>query len=122
MKILYPAKAAVSVWVGSFPSETDFDRCIDDEVVRRLNLQTPIESLCEVAFEPTPVPFRKLIEGFSGWETFVVQVESAAKNKGIQSANAALVFYYLKCEDAPESWGALHFLGSFTGQDVNEEA
>lgn len=61
---------------------------------------------------------RKLLEGFSGWETFVDHAATAAHNQGIDTANAALVCYYLKCEECPLKWGALRFLGSFKGQDV----
>jgi hypothetical protein len=118
MKVIYPVQQVVSVWVGNFPTEEDFDKCVNVEVTKRLALQTPIESVCEIAFELKPVPLQQLIQGFSGWETFMPQVECAATSHGVQSANAALVCYYVKCEDAPESWGELRFLGSFAGQDV----
>jgi len=118
MKAIYPVQQVVSVWVGNFPTEEDFDKCVDVEVAERLALQTPIESVCEIAFEPKPVSLQQLLQGFSGWETFMPQVERAAASRGVQSANAALVCYYVKCEDAPELWGQLRFLGSFAGQDV----
>jgi hypothetical protein len=28
------------------------------------------------------------------------------------------VCYYLGCSDAPDDWGGLRFLGSFSGQDI----
>ena len=105
------------MWVGNFPTEEDFDKCVNVEVVKRLALPTPIETVCEIAFEPKPVSLQQLIQGFSGWKTFMPQVEHAAASCGVQSANAALVCYYVKCEDAQELWGRLHFLGSFEGQD-----
>jgi len=118
MKVIYPVQQVVSVWVGNFPTEDRFDESVNVEVTKRLALKTPIESVCEIAFEPKPVPLQQLIQGFSGWETFMPQVERAAASRGVQSANAALVCYYVKCEDAPKLWGQLHFLGSFDGQDV----
>ncbi|MCC6355219.1 MAG: hypothetical protein IT577_15110 [Verrucomicrobiae bacterium] len=118
MKVEYPVERAVSVWIGRFPSEPDFDKAVDDDVAKRLGLSVPLESICEISFETEPVPIRRLIEGFSGWQTFVDAAESAALTLGCEKANAALVCYYLKCSDAPGMWGQLHFLGSFSGQDV----
>ena len=118
MKTIYPVDRRVSVWVGNFPTEEDFDTSVDTEVSKRLELPTHIESICEVTFEQKPVSIRQLIEGFSGWDTFIKEAETKAAKLGISSANAALVCYYLACEDAPEQWGSLRFLGSFVGQDV----
>jgi hypothetical protein len=118
MKVEYPAEQAVSVWIGTFPTESDFDRSVDTDVADRLNLDTPIESICEISFEAETVDLRELLEGFSGWETFIEEGVNAARKIGVERANAALVCYYLKCEDAPAAWGQLNFLGSFTGQDL----
>lgn len=118
MKIEYPVERTVSVWIGRFPSEHDFDKTVDDEVTKPLSLSVPLESICEISFEAEPVPVRQLIEGFSGWQTFVDAAERVAETLGCEEANAALVCYYLKCQDPPAIWGQLHFLGSFTGQDV----
>lgn len=115
MKTIYPVDRKVSVWVGNLPTEDDFDKCIDVEVVPRLALPTHIESTCEISFEPEPVSVRKFIAGFSGGEMFADQVAAKATARGISSANAALVVYYVQCENAPEQWGPLHFLGSFVG-------
>ncbi len=98
--------------------ENEFDRSVEADVTKRLNLKTPIESICEVSFECESVDIQKLLEGFSGWEMFIEDAAKAARKIGVESANAALVCYYLKCEDAPATWGQLHFLGSFAGRDV----
>ena len=118
MKVEYPAQQAVSVWVGTFPTENDFDRSVDADVVRRLNLKVPIESICEISFEAKSVGVRQLLEGFSGWETFVDEAVNEARKLGIEKANAALICNYLKCDDAPSTWGQVLFLGSFVGRDV----
>ena len=122
MKIKYPAEQAVSIWVGSFPTEDDFDHSVEEDIAKRLGLKTPIQSICEVAFEDDCVGLRELFEGFSGWETFVEGAINAAKKQGLETANAALVCYYLKCEDSPSKWGTLYFLGSFSGQDVADSS
>ncbi len=118
MKIHYPAEQAVSVWIGTFSTENDFDQSVDQDVAKRLGLKTPIESICEISFEVERIGLRELLQGFSGWETFIENATNAANKLGVTSANAALVCYYLKCEDAPTNWGRLCFLGSFAGQDV----
>ena len=118
MRAIYPVSNIISIWVGQFASESEFDYCVDHTIVKLLKLDVEIASICEVSFETTEVPIRKLLEGFSGWEGFVEQAESEASIKGIAKANSALVCNYLKCEDAPNLWGTMTFLGSFTGRDV----
>ena len=118
MNIAYPVASTVSIWIGNFSSECDFDRCVDGPITRLLGIQTPLASFCEVAFEDDPQVLRKLIEGFSGWETFIDQAERSAHSRGFQAANAVLVCYNVKCEDAPDTWGEMRFLGTFTGQDI----
>lgn len=115
MKTTYPVDRRVSVWVGNLPTEDDFDKCIDLEVVPRLALPTHIESTCEISFKPKPVSVRELIAGFSGGEMFAGEAATKAAARGISSANAALVVYYVQCEDAPERWGPLYFIGTFVG-------
>ena len=117
MKISYPTAGMVSVWIGSFTSENDFDQCVDGPITKALGLKTPLNRICEVSFEVEAAPVRKLLEGFSGWKSFVDQAEQIANVRGLQTANAALVCYHLKCEDSPEAWDKMQFLGSFAGQD-----
>lgn len=118
MKAIYPVNQRVSVWVGNFPTENDFEKCLDSDVTKRLGLSIHLHGTSEVAFKTDPVSIRQLIQGFSGSKTFVKEVEAKAAARGISTANAALVCYYVKCEDAPDEWGPFHFLGTFVGQDV----
>ena len=118
MKVTYPAKQQVSVWVGTFPSEADFGRCVDSSVTPTLSLPTHIDRICEVTFEREPVPVRKLLDGFSGCGTFIESAAKAAEVRGIAAANSALVCYHPECSEAPDNWGDLRFPGSFSGQDV----
>src|ERR1700759_5111058 len=111
MKVTYPSLGVVSVWVGTFQTEKDFDQSMEADVTNRLKLETPIESICEVSFEPDKIGIRTLLEGFSGWETFFESATNAALQQGIETANAALVCYYLKCDGSPSKWGQLNFLG-----------
>lgn len=118
MKVTYPAERTVSVWIGTFQSEDDFDRCVDESVSAVLKLDTDIAGICEVGFARDLVAVRDLLDGFSGSESFAENVVSAAAARDLLMANAALVCYYVRCTDAPADWGALRFLGSFSGQDV----
>ena len=118
MKVTYPAERTVSVWIGTFWSEDDFDRCVDESVSAALKLDADIADICEAGFESNPVAVRDLLDGFSGSDTFADGAVSAAAARGLSTANSALVCYYLRCSDAPADWGALRFLGSFSGQDV----
>jgi hypothetical protein len=118
MKVTYPAEKTVSVWVGTFRSEDDFNRCVDRNVTPALSLDTDIASICEVGYEGEVKAVRQLLDGFSGSDTFIESAVSAAASRGVTAANSALVCYYLGCSDAPDDWGGLRFLGSFSGQDI----
>jgi hypothetical protein len=118
MTVTNPADGTVSVWVGTLPTEDDFLRCVDRSVSSALSLATNLASISESAFEPHEVSVRQLLEGFSGFETFIESATSAAASRGIAVANCALVCYYLECSNAPDNWGGLRFLGSFPGYDV----
>jgi hypothetical protein len=118
MKVVYPSDRSVSIWVGRFVFEDDLDTAIDGEVEPLLKLKSPLASIAEIAYEEHPVDVSKLLEGFSGWRSFVEAAASAARLKQVVDANAALVCYHLRCVDAPDSWGSLTFLGSFEGSDI----
>ena len=113
MKVKYPARDMVSVWVGTFRSENDFDQCVDREVVPALKLRTHIASICEVTFQQEAVPVQELLDGFSDFENFIKSVSSVAASRNIASANSILVCYSLECSEASDAWGDLRFLGSF---------
>jgi hypothetical protein len=118
MKVTYPAPKTVSVWVGTFRTEDDFDRCVDGSVSKTLALDTELASICEVAFQTEPTSVGSLLDGFSGFETFSERALSAASSRSIETANCALVCYHLDCREAPDDWDGLRFLGSFPGQDI----
>ena len=117
MKIVYPAQQKVSVWVGTFATEDDFDKAVDACVTAKLCLSTDLESICEVSYEATPVSIAQLLDGFSGCRTFAPVACEAAAARYLSSASAALVCYYVVCEAAPAQWGEFAFLGSFVCYD-----
>ena len=113
MKIIYPAKGAVSVWVGVFQSEGEFDDCIENVVEPLLGLNTDLDRFSEATFECSAVPMKELLRGFSSESSFIQQALDASNRLGVECANAALVCYNLGCKEVASSWGGLRFLGTF---------
>jgi hypothetical protein len=118
MKITYPAPNHVSVWIGAFTDDDDFDLAADEDVEGQLNLPAELSTISEVAYEEDATSVRELLEGFSGWKGFVDEAVAAAEKAKVKNANAALVCYHLRCSAAPTVWGKLIFLGSFAVPDL----
>ncbi len=118
MTTIYPSAGHVSIWVGTFTDDDDFDEAAENEVEARLKLPVPLASVAEVAFEEDSTSTRALLEGFSGWESFIEEASRVAGTKNVSTANSALVCYHVKCDNAPASFGALTFLGSFNASGI----
>jgi hypothetical protein len=118
MTVEYPAKNSLSVWIGTFADEERMDICMDTQIEPSLGLSVPMSAICEVGFEAEVVPLRSLLEGFSGWQTFIDEACRAGKELRVGAANGALVCYHLRCDAPADFWTGLNFLGSFCGQDV----
>jgi len=119
MRVQYPAKQAVAIWIGTFIDENEMDNCTNEVIEPSLKLSDPLSSICEVTFEAEPVSVRELLEGFSGWESFVEEACQVAELNGVGRANGALVCYYLLCDAPPTFWPGVIYLGTFRGQDVS---
>lgn len=119
MNSKYPAEDTVSVWIGTFADEGAMDHCTDVIIEPSLKLTQPLASICEIAFENDPVPIRQLLEGFSGWETFVDEACKIAASLGAEKANGALVCYYLYCNAPPDHWPGVLYLGTLGGRDIS---
>jgi len=118
MKITYPARNQVSIWIGAFTDDDDFDLAAEQDVEARLNLPEELSAISEVAYDEEATSIRELLEGFSGWKSFVDDAVAAAEKANVKNANAALVCYHLRCSEAPTAWGNLIFLGSFLVPDL----
>ena len=118
MNVEYPAEKSVSLWVGTFAHEEQMDHCMDTQIEPSLGLSVPMSAICEVGFESVVVPLRSLLEGFSGWQSFIDEACKAGNELGVEAANGALVCYHLRCDAPADFWSGLSFLGSFCGQDV----
>ena len=118
MNVVYPIKKCVSIWVGTFADEEQMNDCMDKLIEPSLELSGPMSAISEVSLEADAMPLRQLLEGFSGWRTFIDTASRAGVNLGIETANGALVCYYLSCDAPVDFWSGIKFLGSFEGQDV----
>jgi hypothetical protein len=118
MKITYPAPNTVSIWIGAFTDDDDFDLAAEQDIEARLNLPAELSSMSEVAYDEEATSIRELLEGFSGWQSFIDDAVAAAEKANLKNANAALVGYHLRCSEAPSVWGNLTFLGSFQVPDL----
>jgi hypothetical protein len=119
MNVEYPAEKSVSIWVGTFADEDQMDNCTDKQIEPSLRLPVPMSAICEVGFEAEEMPLRQLLEGFSGWQSFIDQACHAGMDLGVKAANGALICYYLRCDAPADYWSGMRFLGSFKGQDVS---
>lgn len=118
MRVQYPTQGAVSIWVGTFDSEDSMDVFTDQIVEPCLKLPVPMSSICEVTFEGNMYPVRILLEGFSGWESFIDEACEVAALNGFEEGNGVLVCYHLLCEARPTEWEGGLYLGSFGGSDT----
>jgi hypothetical protein len=113
MKRKYPASETASVWLGDFTDEDEFDDHVKGDVEAKLQLSTELWKISEITVEKKEKAIRELLTGFSHSQFFLDEATATAKAKGIVSASAALVVFYLALRDAPKIWGSLRLLGSF---------
>lgn len=111
MNVSYPAALNVCIWLGSFGSEDELDEAVDRDVAERLKLKVHLSRIAEHTFNDQSTDVRTLLEGFSGWRTFVEEAVATAERRSMPLLNSAFVCYHLQCTDAPEKWGAFTFLG-----------
>jgi hypothetical protein len=118
MNSRYPAASRVSIWIGSFSSEEEFDAAVDKSLVPELELPCNIADICEITHESEAKPIKELLTGFSGDETFIDPAALDAAKMGIESATSALVAYHLDvAEPQGSTIGDMLFLGCYSGAD-----
>ena len=101
------------MWLGDFTDEDEFDDHVKSDVEAKLQLSTELWKVSEIAVEKQEKAIGELLSGFSHSGFFLDEAIATAKQKGVISASAALVVFYLALRDAPEIWGSLRLLGSF---------
>ena len=122
MKTTYPAAGRISIWIGSFKTEDEFERLVDQSLVPELGLPCHIADIVEITHEEQSIPIQELLKGFSGDATFADAAALDAQRIGVESATSALVAYHLNVLE-PQGLiiGGLLFLGSYSGSDVPAE-
>lgn len=86
----------VSVWVGDFRSEDDFDDYLNDHFAVEFGFEVRPQAVREMGVELEPVDIDKLVRDFSCANTFAAKVVDAARNHGITSASCMFIIYNFK--------------------------
>ena len=114
----FKAGGMVSIWVGNFSSDEEFDRYMNlsKEFERDFGFEIHDRSIREAVVEKDPRPIAQLVEGFSDWKSFVSAVAEAAEESGIDLATTMIVFYGVKFDPVKvviDANAPLKFLGAF---------
>jgi hypothetical protein len=83
----------VSVWIGEFRSEDEFDSYLVDSFSSDFGFEIPQQAVHEIGVEPKNVDIATLVDGFSRSKTFESQVVNAAESCGISRASCMLLIY-----------------------------
>ena len=83
----------ISVWIGKFRSEEEFDNYLFDKFTSDFGFAIPHQALHETGVEPQDVDIATLVDGFSLSKTFDSQVVKAAERCGISRASCMLLIY-----------------------------
>ncbi len=114
----FAAAGTVSVWVGNFQTDAQFDdymnlsRDFETDFGFRINDR----GVREAVVESTPKPVGELVEGFSSWKFFGPAVAEAAKHAGVDRATTMIVFYTVRFDPTKvkiSSDARLKFIGAF---------
>jgi len=97
----------VSVWVGDFRSEDDFDDYLLDHFATEFGFEVRPQAVREMGVEPAPVEIGKLVRDFSRAKTFDSKVVNAARAHGITAASSMFIIYNFKydaaCQPVPNA-------------------
>jgi hypothetical protein len=108
------APGFVSVWVGDFRSEDNFDDYLIDQFAAEFGFEVPAQAIREMGTEPQPVDLGHLVQGFSRSETFDLKVVAAARTRGVTMASSMFIIYNFKYDSSHQrvSIPCLKFIGA----------
>jgi hypothetical protein len=114
----FAAVGMVSVWIGNFQTEAQFDDYMNlsKEFEKDFGFRINNRGIREGAVERAPKPIGELVEGFSNWKSFAPAVVEAAKLAGVEQATTMIVFYTVRFDPAKVTLSPnapLRFLGAF---------
>lgn len=82
----------ISIWIGNISDELELDEYLSENFAQDFGFEIhPSDGPECSATQKTDV--RILIEGFSGWQTFIDPAVDLAKSAGVTSASTTIVFY-----------------------------
>ena len=90
----------VSVWVGDFRSEDDFDEYLLDQFATEFGFEVRPRAVREIGVEPEPVDISQLVQGFSRSKTFDSKVVDAARTNGVTKASSMFIIYNFKYDSS----------------------
>jgi hypothetical protein len=90
----------VSVWIGDYRSEDDFDDYLLDHFATEFGFEVRPQALREIGVEPEPVEIEKLVRDFSRAKTFGSKVVDVARTHGITTAACMFIIYNFKYDPA----------------------
>lgn len=106
------APKQVSIWLGHFTSEEDFDAYFSEEFMNDYGFEIHWPAGPEGAFKPE-TDIRSLLVSFSSSSRFVDSAVELAARSGVHRATSALVFYNLQYDPAliTNSSASMQFIG-----------
>jgi hypothetical protein len=104
----------VSVWVGDFRSEDDFDDYLLDHFATEFGFEVRSQAVREMGVEPEPVDIEKLVRDFSRAKTFDSKVIDAARTHGITMASCMFIIYNFEYDSTCQAVSDPHvkFIGA----------
>jgi hypothetical protein len=116
--------AVVSVWLGVFASEREFDAYMEEQYEEDDRPLSPFAAdfrfgwydhdFLEAEWHPELIPALELLKGFSFGSSFVPEVAAEANRQGMAAANTAIILYhytYTPDPDRVDAW--VRFIGTF---------
>ena len=114
----FAANGMVSVWIGNFSSEAEFDvyMNLDRDFERDFGFKIDDRSVREGAVENQATPIDRLLVGFSNWNSFAPAVIQACQDLGHPRATTIIIFYtmaFKPSEVTINPRARLTFVGAF---------
>ncbi|HTR40260.1 MAG TPA: immunity 22 family protein [Pseudomonadales bacterium] len=114
----FEASGMVSVWVGDFLTDVQFDKYMNltEDFEKDFGFKIHDRGIRECVVENRSKPIAQLAEGFSSWTSFVAAVAEVARKMGVDQATTMIVFYCVKYDPSRtiiNSNAPLKFIGAF---------
>jgi hypothetical protein len=108
----------VSIWVGNFASDAQFDEYMNmtEDFENDFGFRINDHGIREAVVKSSPVPIEQLVKGFSNCQSFAPAVVEAAKEAGCERATTMIVFYsvwFAPAKVTINPQARLKFLGAF---------